>query len=330
MAVRVIFTGKQQVELEEFEIEEPGEGQIVVRSLYSLMSTGTENICFNRLFEEGTHWYNWVVYPFATGYCMVGEVIAVGPGVTRHAVGDKVAMRARHRSHHLMNQQDCYPIPAGIDLKDATWFALAKITFVGARAIQYTPGDGVLVIGAGPIGQMSARWALACGASAVAVVDPWENRLPYALKGGVTATLAKRIEECTVPEIHALFGGRAPRVVVDATGHPNVLEHALRFPANFGRVLIMGDTGFPSRQRLTSDVVTRGITMVGAHDTHNTPEWNNETITEHFFSRVLAGRFDISGLITHTFPGAKCADGYALANSCREETVGILFDWTEM
>jgi threonine dehydrogenase-like Zn-dependent dehydrogenase len=115
---------------------------------------------------------------------------------------------------------------------------------------------------------------------------------------------------------------------MDVTGNAEVLAHALGLVANRGRVVLMGDTGFPGEQRLTGNVVNRGVTITGAHDTHNDAEWNNATIPAHLFRQVLAGRFNVSGLITHTVTHEQVAEAYRLANAHREETLGILFDWT--
>jgi|SRR5579871_1425565 len=327
MAVRLAFTGKQQVVVEEFEPNPPEAGQVAVRSLYSLMSTGTENICFNRLFAEGTSWERWVKYPFFPGYSMIGEVAELGPDVENLNVGDRVALRASHRSWHVLSEAHCYPVPEGIDLKDAAWFSLGKIAWLGARAANYALGDSVLMVGAGPIGQMSLRWAAAADADSIIVVDPWERRLEYAQRGGATDCIAATVDRCR-DEVRRILGDRSPRVVMDATGNAAVLVHALGLAADRGRVVLMGDTGFPGEQRLTGDVVNRGVTIIGAHDTHNDAVWNNATITAHLFRQVLAGRFNISGLITHTFTPGQAAEAYRLANTRREETLGILFDWT--
>lgn len=329
MAVRMVFTGKQEVSLETFEPKAPGAGQVAVRALYSLMSTGTENICFNRLFAEDTSWRRWVQYPFYPGYAMIGEVAEVGPEVQGLKSGDHVALRSSHRSWHVVPVEQCFPVPDGIDLRDAAWFALGKITWIGARAAQYALGDTLLVIGAGPIGQMSLRWAAAADVDAIVAVDPWEGRLRYARNGGATACIASTVEACREGVLHAL-GGRLPRVVMDATGNAEVFVHALGLAADRGRVVLMGDTGFPGQQRLSGAVINRGLTITAAHDGHNDAQWNNATITAHLFRQVLNRRFDVSGLITHTFPPEHYAEAYRLANTHREETIGILFDWTQI
>lgn len=327
MAKRIAFTGKQQVELEEFSPPPVEAGQVAVRALYSLMSTGTENIVFNRWFDPDTNWDRWVQYPFYPGYCLIGEVAETGKDVTGLKVGDRVALRARHASWHVTSAEHCFAAPAEIDPKEATWFGLAKIAFIGARVADYRLGDTVLIVGAGPIGQMSVRWAATTGAAKILAADPWTARLESARRGGATHSIPSKVEECREEVIQAL-DGRLPRVVLDATGNWEVLPHALRLAADLGRIVILGDTGYPARQCLTSDLITRGLTIAGAHYRLNDAQWNNATIIQLFFELVRSGRFDLRHLITHTFRPEACADAYTLANTRREETLGIVFDWT--
>ncbi len=278
MACRIKFTGKQLVELESFEPKDPTGDQVRVRSLYSLMSTGTENIVFNRLFEAGSHWDQWVKYPFYPGYAMVGEVEEIGPGVKNLKKGDKVALRNSHASCHVVGEGQCHRVPEGVDLKAATWFALAKIAFMGVKAARYLVGDSVLLIGAGPIGQMSTRWANALGLQSITVVDLVKSRLAFAKQGGATTVIDSPVTlDLKVPD---------SRVVIDCTGNAKVFTAALHLVKPRGTVVILGDTGTPTEQHLTSDVMMRGITIVAAHDGHEDETWNSRTILPYFFELV--------------------------------------------
>ena len=290
------------------------------------MSTGTENIVFNRLFEPGTHWDDWVKYPFYPGYTSVGTIVAVGPETPGYEVGQRVAMRAPHRSMAVVGADRCYPIPEALPFEEAVWFALAKIAFHGAHAGGLALGDRVLVIGAGPIGQMATRWAVAGGARSVTVVDSVPQRLKLALAGGASTVIERSITEAR-QEIIDANGGELPRVVIDSTGNAKVFEAALGLTASFGTVVILGDTGAPAQQHLTRDVITRGLRIVGAHDGHNTPTWNGATISSLFFELAVSGRFGLKGLNTHFFKPAQCADAYYVANADRANTMGIIFDW---
>ena len=325
-AKRLVFTGKQEVHLEECELAAPKDGEVLVRTEFSLMSTGTENIVFNRLFEAGTHWDKWVRYPFYPGYSAVGIVEAVGEGVD-FKTGDRVAMRGRHQSHLLAKEGDFQPIPCGIPLNSAPWFALAKIAFIGALAADYRLGDSVLIIGAGPIGQMSTRWARASGAASIIVVDAMPERLALAQTGGATAVISSPIAEAR-EAILAANNGQLPRIVIDSTGNAQVFSQALALADKFGKVVLLGDSGTPASQKLTSDVIMRGITVIGAHDGHTTQKWTEATISSLFFALVSSGRFSLEGLNTHSFKPEECVNAYETANRERAKTMGIVFDWT--
>ncbi|MCK6490695.1 MAG: zinc-binding alcohol dehydrogenase [Planctomycetes bacterium] len=323
-ARRLVFTGKQEVALEEFAVAEPGPGQLLVRSVRTLMSTGTENIVFNRAFAPGTHWDNWVKYPFFPGYCAVGEVAACGAGVADRT-GQLVALRSGHASHHIIEAEKALPVD-GIDPAQAAWFALAKIAFMGARQAEYRLGDDVLVIGAGPIGQMSVRWAAAAGAGRVSVIDLETKRLELARRGGASLVLSKPVGEA-LDELRAHHDGELPRLVIDTTGNAAVFSAALSAVRTHGKLVLVGDTGRPGEQHLTPDLITRGLTIVGAHDCHNDATWNDASITRLFRRLVLDGRFDLGGLNTDEFAPEQCVEAYAAANTRRGSTMGLVFNW---
>ncbi len=329
MAERLVFTGKREVALETYDAPAPGKGEVAVRTRVSLVSTGTETIVYDRLFEAGSHWDNWVKYPFYPGYAVIGEVTGVGPGVAAPAVGDRVAVRAPHASQNIVAAEGCYPVPAGLDAKDASWFALAKIAFMSAKAAPFHLGASILIIGAGPIGQMCTRWARAGGAEVIIVADRLAERLALAERGGATATVAGDIAAAR-DDVLAANHGREPDIVVDGTGHPAVFAAApgsQRAARRFGRVVLLGDTGSPTRQHLTGEVILKGLTIVGTHDPHSEGEWSEGRIVRLFFALVAGGGFDLEGLVSHTFDPGDCEPAYTLATDRRGETMGVLFDW---
>ncbi|MDX2185775.1 MAG: zinc-binding alcohol dehydrogenase [Opitutaceae bacterium] len=325
---RIVFTGKQQVQLESFSLPAVGGKEVHVRTEFSLMSTGTENIVFNRAFDPGTHWDGWVKYPFYPGYTSVGVIVAVGSDVSDRRVGQRVAYRVGHASDALVSSDATFPIPDALPSEEAIWFALAKIAFQGARAAQYFLGDSALVIGAGPVGQMSIRWAAAAGCKYVVAVDPLESRLAVAKAGGATTVIGAPIANCR-DQVLAACDGALPRIVIDGTGNHAVFASALSLTESFGRVVILGDTGQPTAQTLTHDVITRGLTIVGAHDIHENAQWNDASVSSLFFALSTTNRFNLKNLTSHRFKPQECQDAYRLANTERAKTMGVLFDWSK-
>jgi 2-desacetyl-2-hydroxyethyl bacteriochlorophyllide A dehydrogenase len=325
-ASRIVFAGKQQAVLESFPIPPGNPGEIRVRTIYSLMSTGTENIVFNQLYDQGTHWDNWVTFPFYPGYCAVAQV--EDPGDSDLAPGDHVAIRYGHQSAGNVSAAEAVRIPKKVPLDQALWFALAKITYHGAMAAEYQLGDRVLVIGAGPIGQMSVRWARAAGAATIIVVDSVAERLEMARAGGATAAISLPIESAREAILEAGHG-KLPQIVMDSTGNASVFSAALGLADRFGRVVLMGDTGSPGDQVLTPDVMMRGVRIYAAHDGHCVGEWDQRAIIEFFFTLIGSGRFPLENLNTHWFRPEDCAKAYAAVNSERGKTMGVVFDWSK-
>lgn len=338
-AVRIIFPEKGQVALQAYDLFEPGSGsgcglgpgpnEVLIQTIYSLMSIGTETIILHQKYSADTHFARIFSFPqLKTGVQAVGTVKQVGSDVIEFEPGDLVYMRMAHGSHQLMSAKDCSPIPADIDLKSACWAGLAKTAFRTAVAAPFTKGQHVLIIGAGPVGQMAVRWASAYEVGSIAVSDFSRARLEHAQRGGATHLFEGDVS-AHLHEIARLNDGEGPSVVVDVTGSPAVFGPALTAAARFGKVMLLGDTGYPEQQHLSSEVMTKGLSIQATHDSHDRDGWTQRRIDERFFRLVAEGRFSLSDLITHEFSPDQCEQAYALASDHGEQAMGILYDWRE-
>ena len=233
MPKRIIFPEKGKVSFEDFELSELGPDQIKVRTYYSLMSIGTETIILNQKYDPDTHFARMFSFPqLKTGVQALGEVEEAGEDAGDFRAGDIIYMREAHGSHQVLPASVCSPVPSGIDLKSACWCGLAKTAFRAAWAGRLELGKHILIIGAGPVGQMAIRWASAAGVETIAVVDLSGNRLEHAVRGGATLTFESDIVDC-LDEIHAIDDGNGPSIVVDITGNPDVFQYALIAAAKY-------------------------------------------------------------------------------------------------
>lgn len=328
MPKRIVFPEKGRVELQEFDLPDVGPTDVRVRTLYSLMSIGTETTILHQKYAPGTHYDSIFTFPqLKTGVQAIGEVESTGPAASDFRVGDRIYMRMAHGSHQVISESLCSPVPDGIDLKSACWCGLAKTAYRAAWAGRFERGGSVLVIGAGPVGQMTVRWAHAMGVSELVVADLSRMRLDHAARGGATLTLHGSVGDFA-DAISRMNDGQGPPLVVDTTGSPPVFALALAAAGRFGKVLILGDTGFPGQQCLTSDVMTKGLTIQATHDSHDVDGWTQRRVDALFFDLVKQQRFDLDRLITHEFSPVECSEAYALASARREQAIGILYDWT--
>jgi 2-desacetyl-2-hydroxyethyl bacteriochlorophyllide A dehydrogenase len=322
---RIIFPSKGAVSLAPFELRAPDAGEIQVRTLYSLMSIGTETTILHQKYDPGTHFAARFRFPqLKTGVQAIAVVERTGAGVSEFQPGDRIFMRMAHTSHWTLDASACSRVLDGIDLRSACWCGLAKTAFRAAHAAPFRLGGDVVIVGAGPVGQMAVRWARSAGLRRIAVVDVAQSRLAHAMHGGATETLASPLDEC----VDRLRAGGSCELIVDTTGNPAVFAAAMAAADPFGRLVVLGDTGYPSRQCLTSDAMTKGLSIVATHDHHDRDGWTQRRIDELFFKLVADGSFRLDGLITHRFRPEDCVAAYALASERREDAVGVLFDWT--
>lgn len=334
-SLNIVFTGKNALELREEEAARPREEQVLVETSKSLISAGTETICLMRLFEPGTHWAGWVTYPFHPGYSNVGRILEVGSGVEGLKPGDRVASRSSHGQRVVADIEHAVKIPEEVGDEDAAFFALAKITQIGVRAAEHELGDFVAIVGMGLLGQLVAQYANLSGAREIVAVDAVKCRLDMALENGATKTLQAGVDDIRAA-ISDMTGGRRADVVYDITGNPAALPQCLPLIRKFGKMILLGDTGKPSEQRLTADVVTKGITIRGAHDgnapaevTHHT-YWTQANMIGLFFDYLRRGIMDVSGLITHRFSPLEARSVYDMLIERREDAMGTLFDWSKI
>jgi 2-desacetyl-2-hydroxyethyl bacteriochlorophyllide A dehydrogenase len=328
----VVFTGRNEVKVLLEPLPDLQDGQVLVRSRKTLISTGTECICLSRNFAPGTHWDKWVKYPFYAGYSNAGEVVAVASDVKTLRPGDRVASQAAHRQFYLIDAAHTLKIPDAVSDESATWFSLAVTVQNGVRRAKHNMGDDVVIVGAGLLGQLAVQYASLSGARSVISIDMAPRRLEFARAHGATHTLEMGVEEAR-DAVFEITEGRGADVVYDITGHPKVLSGALPLLRKFGKLMIVGDAGSPSEQRLTPDVINRGLQIIGAHAA-NPPQvasdensWTRFNMGHLFFHYIEQNQMRVDNLITHHFSPADAADAYHLLLTDRSAAMGVIFDW---
>ena len=333
-SLNIVFTGENQLEVRRETVPPLQSGQILVEGAQSLISTGTECICLTRNFAPGTHWDNWIKYPFYPGYSHTGRVMQIAPDVQNVQVGDRVAARVGHRQFFVTGASHVLPLRDDVSFEAGAWFALASIVQNGVRRAQLELGDGVVIIGLGLLGQLVAQYARLSGAREVIAIDTAPKRLQMARAHGATHVLEMSVSDAR-QKVSEITGGRLADVVFDVTGHPAVFPHALGLARRFGKLLLLGDAGTPSQQCLTSDVMTRGVRIIGAHDGDAPPVatdyhfWTRDNMSALFFDYVAREQMRVEDLITHRFAPSDARAAYDLLLTDRQNAMGVIFDWTQ-
>jgi threonine dehydrogenase-like Zn-dependent dehydrogenase len=331
----IVFPEAGKVEIREEEVPAAGSGEVLCRARQSLVSLGTESHCLRGIYDPGTYWEDYIRYPFKPGYSMAAEVVAVGDGVTRHQVGDRVTSWAPHAEIFLQPQDQLFAVPDGVADEEAVWATLARTTQIGVRRAELVLGETAVVVGLGILGQLVSQYLALSGARHVIALDMSKKRLDLARAHGATHALnlpADRARDA----VAEITGGGMADVVFDITGHPAVLAPASLLLRKLGRLVLLGDTPTPSRQHLGPRIVGDSIAILGIHGMMYpdaaTPfnQWTAEAMTSLFFDYIRSGRMNLSPLITHRVSPLEADRVYHSIAARPEEALGVIFDWSRL
>ncbi len=203
--------------------------------------------------------------PFIPGNEGAGEVVAVGPDVTRFKSGDTVMSRHRLGAFaQLANTaaENCDPVPAGLSLDQASVFRSAYATAYHAllQRGRLKEGDRVLVHGAaGGIGLPAIQLAKLYGATVIATASTEEKRRVCLEEG---ADHAIPYQGGFRDRVMELTQGRGVDIIYDPVNGPT-FEESLRCLAWSGRILILGFLGGAPALARTNYLLIKGVEAIG-------------------------------------------------------------------
>jgi (R,R)-butanediol dehydrogenase / meso-butanediol dehydrogenase / diacetyl reductase len=231
--------------------------------------------------------------PVILGHEMSGKVIAVGAGVRRVSVGDRVVLcpiigcrECEFCRSELMglcpniaflgiswhsggfsqvvNVFDymCYKLPSEVSYEEG---ALIEPLAAAVRAMQKARllgGETLAVIGAGAIGLMATQAALQSGAGQVIVLEPSGIRRQLATECGASACINPLTDD-PIQAVFELTAGKGADAVIECSGNPATGLLAGRVARRQGRVVVMGVFEKPAVFDYT-DMVYGEKSMIGS------------------------------------------------------------------
>lgn len=279
--------------------------------------------------------------PLALGYCNVGIVIAVGPGVSGFQLGDRVASNGPHAELVAVPQHLCAPIPARVSDEAAVFTVLAAIGLQGIRLSQPTLGETFVVSGLGLIGLLTAQLLAAQGCRVLGL-DPDPTQCALASSLGITTFQLKAGSDPVVWCLQQTNGIGVDGVLITAATPSSEPVHvAAQVCRQRGRIVLVGVTGLELRRDLfykkeLSFQVSCSYGP-GRYDPayeqqgHDYPigfvRWTEHRNFQAVLHALAAGSLRTEPLISHRFPIEQAASAYALLNS-PEPSLGILLQYS--
>ncbi len=177
------------------------------------------------------------------GYCNVGRILAVGPGVDGFAVGDRVVSNGHHAEVVMVPKHLTAKIPETVGDDEAVFTVLGAIALQGVRLLQPTLGETIAVFGLGLIGLLAVQILKAHGARVIGF-DYDAQRVDLARTYGAAAeTLASGVDPVAAASALTNGEGIDGVLVTAATSSDELMHQAAQMCRKRGRIILTGVTG---------------------------------------------------------------------------------------
>ncbi|SDD11731.1 NADPH:quinone oxidoreductase family protein [Rhodococcus tukisamuensis] len=208
--------------------------------------------------------------PFTPGVELCGEVVAVGAGVTRFEVGDRVVGNPElpagaFAELTVMAEENAYPAPSSLDDAEASALSIGYQTswFALHRRTQIKPGETLLVhAAAGGVGSTAVQLGKAAGATVIGVVGGQE-KADYCRQLGADLVIDRRSEDF-VEVVNEFTNGRGVDVVYDPVGGDAYMK-STKCIAFEGRILVIGFAGGTIPTPGLNHALIKNYSIIGLH-----------------------------------------------------------------
>jgi predicted dehydrogenase/threonine dehydrogenase-like Zn-dependent dehydrogenase len=179
--------------------------------------------------------------PLPLGYCNVGRVVEVGPGVKGFQVGDRVASNGHHAEVVCVPENLAARIPDSVTDDQAAFTVIGAIGLQGIRLLDPKFGETVVVVGLGLIGLITAQLLKAQGCRVIGLdLDP--RKLELAAQWGVIPVTPGQEPVQTV--MGETGGIGCDGVIITASSPTDAIVHqAALMSRKRGKIVLVGVVG---------------------------------------------------------------------------------------
>lgn len=310
----VVITQPGVVELQDVTLHEPSADDVVIETLYTSISAGTE-----RMLLAGQMPHPMLQLPVIPGYETVGRIAQIGANVAPDLLGQMVYIGGAQCYQGINaawgGQSALIVVPAArviplgaLDPRHGVMLALAATALHGVDLLDLKPGSRILVIGQGPVGQLAARIAAGRGAW-VAVSDRNPTRLAVSAADQIIHVESESVTTALDAPVD---------VIIEAAGSMAALADALPRLANGGTIMLLGyyqKVDLPYMPLFLKEA--RLLTA---------KEWAPGDLPR-CRDMMLEGALNVAPLLTHTLPVSQIEQAYDVAMN-QQDCLKLVLEWS--
>ena len=318
------FTAPRCVEIRENSLPPPSGREVLVQTLFSAISSGSELLVYQGLCpidlpldETITTLKGPTGFPTRYGYSVVGRVIAHGADASPEWEGRLVFCFHPHESHFLADPQDLHLLPPGVSPEEALFLPNLETAVNFVMDGRPMLGERVIVFGQGIVGLLTTALLAEHPLDRLITLDRHPLRRRFSLTAGADASLDPAEPgaiKILAGQLESLGGSEGADLVYELSGSPEALEQSLAITGFNGRIVIgswygqkavhlsLGGRFHRSRIRLISS-------QVSSISPELTGRWTKSRRLETAWS--LLRKVDPLRYVTHRYPFERAGEAYA-------------------
>lgn len=334
------FNCPGEVAVREETIESPAPEEVLVQTLASAISPGTEMLIYRGqapidvpLDESIPDLANQFRYPLKYGYAAVGRVVEIGSRVDSSWQGRVVFSFHTHENYFLSSPSELLHLPDDLSPEEAAFLPNMETAVNFLMDGQPLIGERVVVIGQGIVGLLTTALLSRMPLASLITLDKFPLRQKKSIALGAHMSLDYESTEAE-SQLNALLKigqeDAGADLVYELSGNPAALEQAIDLTGFHGRVVIgswygqkrydlnLGGRFHRSRIRIiSSQVSTIAPELTG--------RWTKPRRLQ--LALQLLRQIRPAHLITHRFPLAEAAQAYTLIDQRPEEAIQVILTY---
>ncbi len=329
----VWFEAVRTAVVREEPVASPRSDQLTIRSIVSLVSSGTEMQVYRGQISPDTDLgletcAGSFGFPVKYAYQVVGKVVEIGTEVPLR-VGDLVFARHPHQDLFTMryNPDLVFPLPPAMDPEVAVFANLADVALNALLDVPIRIGDAVVVFGQGIVGLFCTLFASKTAGHLI-VVDPVAARRERGAEYGADCAVHP---DDVAQAVFAATGGRGADVAIEVSGAPPALQQAIAVTGQEGVIVAVSYYGSrpvtltlaPEFHFRRQRIISSQVSSVGSG---LQTRWNFRRRMDTVLS--LLGNAVTSGMISHRFPLSAAPRAYELLDTNPGDALGVLLQHT--
>lgn len=325
-AKTLFFTAPQQVEVRETVLPTLKEDEVLVETICSAISAGTEMLVYRGQFPQLQDAHDTVSselkYPLAYGYACVGIVKETGKQVDKSWLGKSVFAFQPHTSHFVAKPASLFPIPDSLSPENACFLpnmeTAVNLVQDGAPIL----GERVMVLGQGIVGILTASLLSEFPLENLTVVDSIELRR----KALNVESPKSKVQNLAPSDLQP----SSFDLIFELTGSPAALNTAIEHTTFSGRVVIGSWYGQKRAEiDLGGSFHRSRIKLISSQVSSISPELSGRWDKSRRFEVAWQAleRIQPQKWVTHRFTLQDAVKAYPLLDENPQETIQVLFEY---